>query len=95
MHTEELTIPDLDLPFVDLDIPEQELVLEELPGTEVLLSSRVVLSPPLTINQTLFSERICIRINRSVLSTLKKQAAEQGVRYQTFINLLLAQHAAL
>jgi predicted DNA binding CopG/RHH family protein len=53
----------------------------------------VVLSPPLTINQTLFTERICIRINRGVLAELKKRAAEQGMRYQTFINLLLAQDA--
>lgn len=88
MHFDELSDLDLDIPF-------QELELDELPSIdEVLRASPVTPSPPLTINQTLFTDRICIRINRAVLATLKQKAAERGVRYQTFINLLLAQQAA-
>ncbi len=94
MHTTELNIPglDLDLPSDDLDIQFEELELEDLPSMEeVLREFPVMLSPPPTAGQTLFSERISIRINRSVLAELKKRAAAVGMRYQTFINLLLTE----
>lgn len=95
MHTANLTVPDLDIPFVGLDVPFVELELEDLPCIdEVLKTSQVALSPPLKVGATLYSERISIRINRGILSELKKRAAAEGVRYQTYINLLLAQHAA-
>jgi len=99
MHTVELNIPDLDLDFNllvdDLDIQADELEFEDQPSMEeVLREFPVMLSPPPTAGQTLFSERISIRINRSVLAELKKRAAAVGMRYQTFINLLLAQHAS-
>lgn len=90
MHAEEL-----DLPELELAVDDPELILEDLPSIEeVLRTSPVTISPPLKINQTPFTERICIRINRSVLATLKQQAADKGERYQTFINLLLAQQVA-
>lgn len=90
MHTEELNLPD-----PDLVVDDPALVLEDLPSMEeVLRTSRVTLSPPLTINQTTFTDRICIRINRAVLATLKQRAEARGLRYQTFINQLLAQQAA-
>ena len=88
MHPDSLTVPDLDIPFAELE-------LEDLPTIDELLrDSPVTLSPPPTAGQTTFTERICIRINRGVLDELKRQAAEQGTRYQTFINLILAERAA-
>ena len=95
MNTYNEVIHELLIPIEDMDIPFVALELEDLPSMdEVLQASPVTLSPPLTINQTLFTERICIRINRAVLAILKQKAAEHGVPYQTFINLLLAQNAA-
>ncbi len=89
MYAGTLNLPDLDIPFEALG-----LELEDLPTLDELLRIPAVLSPPLTVNQTLFSERICIRINRGVLAELKRRAAEKGMRYQTFINMLLAQQAS-
>lgn len=85
MHIDDSNIPDLDLPDV-------ELVFDELPSLEEVLraSPSVAVSPPLTKSRTLFSERICIRINRSVLDSIKHQASRYGMPYQTYINLLLA-----
>ena len=95
MHTEELSIPDLDVFFVDLDIPFEELRFDDLPSIdEILKASPITLSPPLTAGQTPYSERICIRVNRGVLYELKKRAEARGERYQTYINQILAQHAA-
>ena len=71
MNIDNLAEHDLDILF-----PVLELELDDIPDAdESLFASPVTLSAPLTINQTLYSERICIR-------------------YQTFINMLLAQHAA-
>lgn len=87
MHTFDLDLPELDLPI-------EWMEFEDGPSIEEVLRMPTVLSPPPTAGQTAFSERICIRINSSVLARLKQMAAEQGVRYQTFINQLLALHAA-
>jgi hypothetical protein len=93
MHTDNLTTTDLDIPFEDMNIPYEEMVFEDLPDIDELLrTTPTVISPPPTAGQTLFSERITIRINRGVLAELKKRAAEQGEKYQTYINLILAQH---
>ena len=90
MNIDNLAEHDLDILF-----PVLELELDDIPDAdESLFASPVTLSAPLTINQTLYSERICIRINKAVLAILKQKAAERGTRYQTFINMLLAQHAA-
>jgi predicted DNA binding CopG/RHH family protein len=95
MHTEDFRIPELDIPFVELDIPFVELEFEDLPSIdEILKVSPVKLSPPLTAGQTHYSERICIRVNRGILAELKKRAEARGERYQTYINQILAQHAA-
>jgi len=95
MHTEDEIYQALDIPFVDLDFPDLELVLEDLPSLEeVLRDNPVTLSPPPTAAQTLFSNRICIRVPRWVLAEIKKRAAAQGEKYQTLINQLLAQYVA-
>lgn len=95
MHIDELTVPDLNIPFIDLDIQNEELILEDLPSMdEVLKNSQAMFSLQPTAGQTPYSERICIRINRGVLAEIKKRAEARGVRYQTFINLLLTQCAA-
>lgn len=95
MYTEELTVPDLDIPFIDMDIPFVELELDDLPSIDkVLRNNPVTLSAPLNEGQTTYSERISIRIPRGILAAMRKQAAARGMPYQTFINLLLAQHAA-
>lgn len=95
MHTEDPSIPDPDIPFVDLNLPFVELDLEDTPDMDEVLktSPRVAISQPLTASQTTFSQRISIRIPRSVLATTRKKAAALGMPYQTYINLILAQHA--
>ena len=86
MDINELTENDLDDLFPDL-----ELNLDESPHPDdAALMSSVTLSPPLTINQTTYSEKISIRIPRSILATLKQRAKEHGMKYQTFINMILA-----
>lgn len=91
MHTDELNLPLID---PELDIPFEELALDDLPSLEeVLRISPTVLSSPPTAAQTLFSQRISIRINHGVLVELKKRAAAVGEKYQTYINQILAQHA--
>lgn len=93
MYTDELIFPPEDLTW--LDAPLQDLVFEELPSIdETLRNNPLTLSAPLAAGQSLYTERISIRINRGVLAEIKKRAAQHGERYQTFINLLLAQHAA-
>lgn len=93
MYIDELRFAPEDLAWMDL--PIEELLIEDLPSMEeVLRTTSTVISPPPTAGQTTFSERITIRINHSVLAELKKQAAVQGLRYQTYLNSILAQHAA-
>ena len=88
MHTFDLDLPELDLPIEWMEFEDGPSI------DELLRTTPTVLSPPPTVGQTAFSDRICIRINSGVLARLKQMAAEQGVRYQTFINQLLALHAA-
>ena len=96
MHTYSEIIPELDIPFVEMDIPHLELEIEDLPSLdEVLESSPGFLPPtPSSINQTPYTQRICIRINRAILDIVKKQAASKGMKYQTYINMLLIQQVA-
>lgn len=94
MHNDDLAPPDLDIPFSDLNIPFVKLELDDLPSIdEVLKTSQATLSPPSTVGQTLYSERISIRIPRWILAEIKKRAATEGEKYQTYINLILSQHA--
>ena len=87
MHTFDIGLPELDLPIIWMEF-EEGLSIDEL-----LRTTPTVLSPPPTAGQTAFSDRICIRINSGVLARLKQMAAEQGVRYQTFIAKILAGRA--
>ncbi len=89
MYFDDLDLPELDLPIVWMEFEDGPSI------DELLRTAPAVLSPPPKAGQTAFSERICIRINSGILAELKKRAAEQGVRYQTFINQILAQHAAM
>lgn len=100
MHINDLIAQALEIPFVDLDIPLEELVFEDLPSmdevlerNQVLNVNEVTLSPPQTAGQTPYTERISIRIPRWLLAELRRKAAERGLPYQTFINEVLAQHA--
>jgi len=94
MHTDHLTLPEPHLPFEEMDIPFVEMVFEDMPDIDELLrTTPTVLSAPMTSGQTLFSQRITIRINHGVLLEIKKRAAAAGERYQTYINHILAIHA--
>lgn len=95
MHTDDQIYQALDIPFVDLDIPCEDLVFEDLPSIDEVLRSNpmVTLSPLPTVGQTLYSERISIRIPRWLLEEIKKRAAAEGEKYQTFMNSILAQYA--
>ena len=96
MHTDDEIYQALDIPFVDLDFPDLELVLEDLPSLEEVLRDNpaMPLSPPPSIAETLYSNRICIRVQKNVLAKIKKRAAATGDKYQTLINSILAQYAA-
>lgn len=95
MHTDDLIIPGLDVPVEEIDILLIEFVFEEMPEVDDLLSATPTVPwVAMTAGQTLFSERISIRIPRWLLLEIKKRAAASGERYQTYINLILAQHAA-
>lgn len=80
--------------------PVVEMVFEDLPDLSKLLAAQeargesIAISPPPRGNQTLYSEKISIRINQEVLDTMKKMADACGMKYQTYINQLLAHFAA-
>lgn len=42
---------------------------------------------------TRYSEKISMRIPRPILALLKEEAKRRGVPYQTFMNMVLGQHA--
>lgn len=93
MYIEELVFApeELEMP----DIPFRELVLEDLPSIdEVLRINPVVMATqPLTAGQSAYTQSITIRIPHWVLAELKKKAVGAGEKYQTYVNLILAQHA--
>ena len=94
MHTDDLIIPGLDIPIEEIDIPLIEFVFEEMPEVDDSLSATPTVPwVPMTAGQTLFSERISIRIPRWLLLEIKKRAAASGEKYQTYINQILAIHA--
>ncbi len=93
MYVDELIFPPEDLSW--LDAPVGELVFEDTPSIdEILRNNPVTLSAPLPVGQSTYTQSVTIRINRGVLAEIKKRAAAHGEKYQTFINSLLAQHAA-
>lgn len=94
MHTDDLILPEPHLPFEEMDIPFVDMIFDDLPDIDELLrTSPTTIWEPMTAGQTLFSQRISIRIPRGVLLEIKKRAAANGERYQTYINQILAIHA--
>lgn len=87
-----------DLDFSDLELGDLPN-MDDLPSIDELLANSesnrwpLVISPPLTANRTLYSQKISIRIPHYLLDTLKAQAAARGMPYQTFINLILGAYA--
>ena len=67
--------------------PVVEMVFEDLPDLAEVLAAQeasgesIVISAPLRGNQTLYSEKISIRINQGVLDGLKKMAEARGAKY--------------
>lgn len=80
-----LTVPDLEL--YGLPAFDDEL----LPYVEAD-SIPAVLSPALKPSQTLYSEKISIRIPHAILGAFRAQAVASGMSYQTLINQILAEH---
>jgi hypothetical protein len=100
MDTTELDDLLEDLPFladmfadVDLGIPdatpEEAALLARLlpPGYG---QPRVMPNPtPAESSLTAYSQKISIRVNRSVMDYLRKEAFRRGVGYQVFMNMIL------
>ncbi len=83
------------MPISDLglgDLPD--LDVGDLPTVEefrvLLETTETVLSQPPTASQTLFSQKISIRVPHDVLIALKARAGALGVPYQTLMNDVLA-----
>jgi hypothetical protein len=92
MYADELTFSPEDLSW--LDAPLQDLVFEDLPSIdEILQINPMTLSVPLPAGQSTYTQSVTIRFPRWLVAALKKQAIERGEKYQTYINLILAQHA--
>jgi hypothetical protein len=81
--------------FADVDLgipeptPEEQALLTRLlpPGFG---QPRVMPNPtPAESSLTAYSQKISIRVNRSVMDYLRKEAFRRGIGYQTFINMVL------
>ena len=92
MYADELTFPPEDLAW--LNAPIEDLVFADTPDIDTLLrTAPAAMSPPMQAGQSSYTQPITIRIPRWLVAELKKKATERGEKYQTYINLILAQHA--
>jgi len=93
-----------DLPFpadifadVDLGIPDatsEEMVLIAHLLPPGFGQPHVMPNPtPAESTLTAYSQKISIRVNRSIMDYLRKEAFRRGVGYQTFINMILTSAA--
>lgn len=93
MYIEELkfTPDEMEMP----DIPFEELMFEDVPSINALFrTTPTAVSQALTEGQSSYTQSVTIRLPRWLLAALKKEATERGEKYQTYINLILSQHAA-
>lgn len=81
--------------FADTDLgipdatPEEAALLARLlpPGFG---QPRVMPNPtPAESSLTAYSQKISIRVNRSIMDYLRKEAFRRGIGYQTFANMIL------
>lgn len=85
----DLTLPD-DIPEPTAE--EMRLLAPLLPpnfGNQPTTKAR----KPAESSMTRYSEKISMRIPRPILALLKEEAKRRGVPYQTFLNMILGQHA--
>ncbi len=104
MDSTELSTPLEDLPFLADTLANDDFLISELTPEEMALLARLLPpgygQPRVMPNQapaksslTAYSQKISIRVNRSTMDYLRKEAFRRGVGYQTFINMILSSAA--
>ena len=92
MYASELKFPPEDLTW--LYAPAEDLVFDDLPSMdEAIRTAPDATTPTLAAGQSSYTQPITIRLPRWLVTELKKKATGAGEKYQTYINLILAQHA--
>lgn len=87
MHSMLQSLSGIDLPDIDLDLPEMEIDYDALMATK--LPERQL--PKADPNHGQWRERICIRLPHWLLKAIREQAQGLGIPYQTHLNNMLAE----
>lgn len=86
----DLTMPEVSGPTPD----ELRAISRLLPADFGQRPSSTPAHPPARSSLTCFTEKISIRIPRAILAIIKGEATRRGLRYQTFMNMMLNEAAA-
>lgn len=93
-----ITPQDLELDFDVNELPsvaEMIALVESYTGIAITSHAGIAkTSAPISAKNTLFSQKISIRIPHYVLTDIKHKANEMGLPYQTLTNIILNEYVA-